>query len=400
MPTPRLNWVLFIGYTIATAGVFVAALFVPQFRSLAYAPLRELLLPPPQPVVVSVLYSTEKEAWLKEAILRFEAADRRVDGRPIKIEIEKSGSREIYLAVLDGKARPDIISPASSLQISLLESLAVNKFPTPIIDRRDARTCRSVFTTPLVLVAWRERAEVLWGAAPPADLWNLLHTAVVDSRGWEAFGRPEWGYLKFGHTDPTKSNSGFMAILLMTYAYFQKTDGLTSQDMLSTAAYQEWLTSFESSVSDFGDSTGTYMRDIVAYGPSKYDIVAVYEATAIEQLENAKGRYGELFLYYPPATSVSDHPFCVLQAEWVTDQKKRAAQTFIAFLLERPIQELALSPYGFRPADPGVALDQPGSPFTRYAGNGLQTNIPPQVAIPDGAVLDTLLTFWIREIQR
>jgi ABC-type Fe3+ transport system substrate-binding protein len=293
-----------------------------------------------------------------------------------------------------------LISPASSLQISILQDLSTSKFGSPLVIADDQRYCHSVFSTPLVLVAWQERAQVLWGAQPGIDLWHDLHDALVDPRGWEAFGHPEWSYIKFGHTDPTRSNSGFMTILLMAYSYFDKVDDLSSQDILTDAEFQKWFRDMEVAIADFGDSTGTYMKDIVAYGPSKYDIVAVYEATAIEHLENARGRYGELYVYYPPATIMSDHPFCILQAEWVTPEKAKAAQVFIEYLLRSPVQELALNKYGFRPEDQSLALDQSGSPFTKYAQNGLQINLPPSITLPPGNVLDTLLSFWIRNIQR
>ena len=55
MYTPRLNWVLLVLFGLAAAGVFVAALLLPAFRSIAYAPLRELIIPPPAPITVSVL---------------------------------------------------------------------------------------------------------------------------------------------------------------------------------------------------------------------------------------------------------------------------------------------------------------------------------------------------------
>jgi ABC-type sulfate transport system substrate-binding protein len=135
------------------------------------------------------------------------------------------------------------------------------------------------------------------------------------------------------------------------------------------------------------------MRDIVTYGPSKYDIVAVHEATAIEQAANAEGRYGELRVYYPPATVLSDHPFCTMQAEWVTPEKTAAAELFIDYLLSSPAQEQALA-LGFRPADPSLALDQLDSPFVRYAANGIMTQLPPQVDVPPGEVLDTLMRIW------
>jgi Ca-activated chloride channel family protein len=254
--------------------------------------------------------------------------------------------------------------------------------------------------SPVVLVAWKERADVLWGADPGADLWHRLREAAVDSRGWSAYGRPEWGYVKYSHTDPLKSNSGFQAILLKTYAYLGKTSGLTSADILSNAEYQQWFGQFEGAISSFGDSTGTYMREIIAYGPSLYDVVTVYEATMIEHAENAVGRYGDLAVFYLPATSMSDHPFCVLQAEWITPDKAQAAQQFLEFLTAPEMQELALLEYGFRPVDPSISLDQTGSPFVTYAANGLRIDLPPEVEVPRGDVLQTLLDFWARNIDQ
>ncbi|MBN1995038.1 MAG: substrate-binding domain-containing protein [Anaerolineae bacterium] len=357
--------------------------------------LRYLLLDT-NPIEVSVLYSTEKEAWLKEVINNFEGQAR---GRPIEIKLEQLGSREMYLAVLDGEKQPDLISPASSLQIALLQDLSTAKFGTPMVNAADPAACRSVVKTPLVLVAWRERADVLWGDNPNGNMWHRLHDAVVDPAGWKSYGHPEWGYIKFSHTDPLKSNSGLMTILLMTYGYFGKTNGLTADDLLANEAYRQWFAEIENTILDFGSSTGTYMKDIVVYGPSKYDLVAVYEATAIEQAGNAVGRYGELKIYYPPATVLSDHPFCALNAAWVTSEKAEAAQVFVDYLLSRPVQEKALQ-HGFRPADPTIPLDQPGSPFMQYAANGLKTDLPPEVEIPPGNVLNTLLEVWQRSGQR
>ena len=396
--TPRINLVLFVSYIVITIVVFVGASVLPSFRSIANAPLREVILPAPAPIVVPVLYSTEKESWLNEVVADFESSPRyRVDGRPIRLEMKKMGSREMILDVLDGVEEPVLLSPASSLQASILESQSASKFGKPLAN---AANCRSVVNTPLVLVAWRERAQILWGDNPPDQMWHQVHDVLVDPQGWAAYDHPDWGYIKFGHTDPLKSNSGFMTVLLMTYDYFGKTSGLTSADLLSDTDYQQWLIELESTVSNFGDSTGTYMKEIVAYGPSVHDIVTVYEATAIEHAENAVGRYGELRVYYPPATVMSDHPFCILDADWVSPEQTEAAQMFIDYLQTQPVQELALLKYGFRPTNPAVPLEQPGSPFERYVPNGLRVDLPPQVEVPPGDVLDTLLDFWLRNIQR
>jgi ABC-type Fe3+ transport system substrate-binding protein len=373
---------------------------LPAFRSIAYAPLRELVLPPPEPIVISVLYSTEKQAWLEDILVHMQADPPVVDGHPVHIELEKMGSREMYLAVLDGERQPDVISPASSLQIRILEDLSASKYGAPLVDSSNQLECRSVVETPLVLVAWLDRADVLWGDNPNGNMWKRLQEAVTNPQGWAAYDRPEWSYIKFGHTDPTKSNSGFMTVVLMANNYFGKTSGLSADDILSDEDFQEWLKGFEGSVPEFGDSTGTFMRDIVAYGPSKYDIVAVYEATAIENIENAKGRYGELRVYYPPATIMSDHPFCVVEGVWMTPEKRQATRLFLDYLTSQAAQEAALLQYGFRPVNPNAPLNQPGSPFSRYSANGLRIDLPPEIELPTGNVLDTLLTFWIRNIQR
>ena len=402
MYTPRINWVLFIVFSLAAAAVLAAALIVPSFREVAYAPLRELIIPPPAPVVVSLLYSTEKEAWLNEVVKDFEATGVTVAGHPIKVELQKMGSWEINASVLDGTNKPVMVSPASSLQIAALQDSSLAKTGKSIVNPADTSTCRPVLKTPLVLVAWKERADVLWGQQPDANLWRNIHDELVNPQGWASLNHPDWGYVKFGHTDPLKSNSGFMTILLMTYGYMGKTNGLTSTDILTNSAYQKWFLETESALGQFEDSTGPLMQKMISYGPSTFDFVAVYEATAIEQADNAVGRYGELRVYYPPALVWSDHPFCVLNADWVTPQQTQAAKVFIDYITSQPAQNLALLKYGFRPADPSVKLEQPGSPFDRYAANGFKADLAniPQVEVPAGNVLNTLREFWSRNVTR
>ena len=195
MYTPRVNWVLFIIFALATIGILTAALISPPFREIAYAPLRELILPPPAPIVVSVLYSTEKEAWLNDVIGDFEKTNPIINGHPVKIELEKMGSWEINAAVLDGTRKPDIVSPASSLQIAALVDASSVQFGHPLVNPADTSTCRSVLKTPLVLVAWKERADVLWGHQPSASLWPDLHDSLVNPQGWAAYNHPECGYV-------------------------------------------------------------------------------------------------------------------------------------------------------------------------------------------------------------
>ena len=398
---PSLNRFLFTFYAIFTVGLFLLSFVSPGVQGATSSPMT---LFRPDPIEINVWYSSEKEDWLAEVIPAFqESSEYRVNGRPVTISLRRMGSREMYLAVLEEgrEAQPALISPASSLQISILQNLSVGEFGRAIVNPANQDTCRSVVETPLVLAGWRERATALWGTTAPDQLWQELHDALVNPQGWQAYGHPEWGFVKLGHTSPLSSNSGFMTILLMTYGYHNKTSNLVADDILGNRDYQQWLIDMENAVSDFGDSTGTYMSTIISRGPSAYDMVAVYEATVISQIENAaqRGYDGELQVYYPPATVMSDHPFCILDADWVTSEQAAAAQEFIQYLETEEVQQIALLNHGFRPTNSSVSLTQAGSPFNIYAPNGLSVSVPPEVEVPDGAVLDTLLEFWARNIQ-
>ncbi|HMR67172.1 MAG TPA: substrate-binding domain-containing protein [Anaerolineae bacterium] len=375
----QANKILFFSI-VSVAVVAVAGLFSAR-----------LLLVNRDPVELTVLYSTEKEAWLEQVSRDFQG---QIGGRPIQLKFEPLGSQEIVQAVLDGTRRPHLISPASSLQISMLAAESGRVLGAPVVNLADATACRSVVKTPLVLVAWQDRAEALgWLDSGDPDLWTKLRVAVADPDGWRSHGHANWGYVKFGQTDPNRSNSGLMTLLLITYDYFDKSTGLTNQDLLSPD-FDQWFQAL-GEYTDVGDSTGTFMKEMVTFGPSRYDLVAVYESTAIEQIPNAAGRYGELRVYYPSPTVLSDHPFCLLQADWVTADEAAAAEQFVTYLLDRPAQEAALA-LGFRPADAGVALDGPGSPFSQYTANGIRTDLPAQVDVPPGEVLTTLINFWNR----
>ena len=400
--TPKINFFLILFFGLASIGVLIAALVSPAFREVAYAPLRELILPAPSPITVSVLYSTEKEGWLTEVVSDFEASNPRIDGHPVKVSLEKMGSWELTAAVQDGTRHPVLISPASTMQIAALQDSSTAQYGKSLVNPADTSSCRSVVTTPLVLVAWKDRADVLWGQQPSASLWKDLNDALTNPQGWAQYGHPDWGYVKFGQTDPLKSNSGFMTILAMTYGYYGKTSGLTSADILSNSDYQKWFLATENSVGQFAESTGPLMTKMITYGPSTYDFVTVYEATAIEQADNAVGRYGELRVYYPPTLLWSDHPFCVLDADWVTPQQTRAGKLFINYLTSQPAQQLALLKYGFRPGDSSIPLEQPGSPFDKYAANGIKADLSnyPELQLPAGSVLNTLRDFWSRNVTQ
>jgi hypothetical protein len=258
---------------------------------------------------------------------------------------------------------------------------------------------QSLVITPLVFVIWEDRAEVLLKASKGDISWKAIHKAVVANQGWPAVGgKAAWGFVKLGHTDPTLSNSGLQALYLMSLEYFGRpTIGVA--DLLKPD-YQQFIKETEKGVTKFESSTGTFMTDMVRFGPSRYDLAVVYESLAISQLENAQGRWGNLRVYYPSTTLWSDHPAAIVRGDWVTDEQRTAARLWLAYLRSRPVQEKALA-FGFRPGDPSVPVRSAdaSNPWTRLGSFGIQVDITTAAKAPDGPVVRNLLTMWSRVVD-
>jgi hypothetical protein len=344
---------------------------------------------------LSFLYSTEKKEWIEAETALFSK-----EHPEIHVKLIGRGSLEAAQDLVEGKEKPTLWSPADSLVLSLGSADYETKNNSHLVAAEGTEDApQPLVITPLVFVAWEDRAEVLSKLGKGQISWKTIHDAVAANQGWPAIGgNSEWGFVKLGHTDPTRSNSGLQSILLMTLEYYKKTSGLEISHVLKPE-YQTWVKEIEKGVTKFESSTGTFMTDMIRFGPSKYDIAVVYENLAIAQLENAQGRWGNLHVYYPGTTVWSDHPVALLQGPWITDAQKKAARSYLAALRSRASQERALG-YGFRPADTSVPLKTADArnPYTRLAQYGVQIDIPPAATPPTAAVVRNLITMWSRVV--
>jgi len=388
----RLSRIIATGYIVVC---LVALAYTALIGPLGYAPFPLVRAPARPPITVTIWYSTEKREWLEAAKQQFEATNPTSNGRTIQVLLKGMGSPEIAQRVANrdwrGETPPTAISPASGMWLSMFNvpvASAGNEAQQPLV------------ISPLVVVGWEDRAKVLWPNGPK-DFWHDLHDAFVKDGGWKALGGNEsWGPVKFGHTSPLTSNSGAQTLILLAYAFHNKSSGLTSADV-NSPEFAQWLAEVEGSVVSFGDSTGTFMNDIVAKGPSQYDFGVVYENLALQSMDAAQQRQGQpLRIFYPPATLFGDHPFAVVDGAWAKPEERAAAIVFRDFLRSDAIQKLALQ-YGFRPADPNIAItsDDAGNPFKKYAPNGVQVAIAQQAEVPSAEVVSSLLKLWENRIK-
>jgi len=340
------------------------------------------------------VYSTEKQDWITAMAAEFQALH-----PEIQVNLVGKGSIEAAQDIQDEKLKPTIWSPADSLVLQLAADDWETKTRKKLFPDSGEDAPQPLVITPLVFAVWQDRADVLQRMSGGAISWRSLRKAIASNQGWPAIGgKSEWGFVKLGHTNPTKSNSGLQALLLMAFEFYGKRSGIEVADLLKPD-FQAFVKDIERGVTKFETSTGTFMTDMIRFGPSKYDIAVVYESVAIGQLENAQGRWGDLHIYYPSVTLWSDHPAGIIAADWVTEAQRKAARTFLGFLRSRPAQDAALH-HGFRPADPAVPVKNadPKNPFVRLAPYGVSIDVAPAAELPDTAVTRNVLMMWARVV--
>jgi hypothetical protein len=350
--------------------------------------------PPAARVTLPVLYSSEKEEWLRAAVTDFQKTHPEID-----VKLEPKGSLEAVRLLLSGEVKPVLWTPADSLAVNLLASESKLAKGVDLVVHDGTRWPRPLVLTPMVFVAWESRAKALVGSATELP-WQRLATAVSSKKGWAGSGgNAAWGYVKFGHTDPSKSNSGLQALTLMAYGFYDRVDGLSVPDV-TAPRFQDFLKALETGrrAQDFAaSSTEPFVENFIRQGPSLYDVIAVYEATAIAEIPRAAGRWEPLHVFYPNVDIWSDHPICLLNGDWITPEQREAAATLVDYLMTAPVQQRALE-YGFRPGnlDVPVVTQDSNNPFNRYRDLGVRIDVPRIATSPDGAVLQSLLQTYQR----
>ncbi|MDI1433374.1 substrate-binding domain-containing protein [Polyangium sorediatum] len=236
----------------------------------------ELCGPPTKdgrPVVISMLSSDDKRAWVEQA------ADRYAKLCPnIQVQLSVMGDIESADAILAGEQQPTLWAPADELVVRYLDTRwrKEKNQDKPLFDVDQKR---SLVESPLVVLIWEDRlqavdaimsarsseqgpwVDLLCAFVPPqADPSGMATEDLIPGRwiDWyesilpapprkktpapaaprrRAEETPEvpknvyrapfptldelrqWGVVKFGHTSPTRSASGLESLYLMAYDY-------------------------------------------------------------------------------------------------------------------------------------------------------------------------------------
>jgi len=340
-------------------------------------------LPSGDKLELTFTYGSEKEKWINEVTGEFNRGDHRTSsGKRIYVHAIPMGSGEAIDEILEGRRQPDLVSPASAAFIKLGNAQSQSKYGKDLIASTD-----NLVLSPVVIAMWKPMAEALgWGKKPLG--WSDILALARSQKGWEAYGYPQWGRFKFGHTHPQFSNSGLISLFAEVYASSGKTAGLTVSDV-NKPRTADFLSGIEKSIVHYGSSTGFFGRQMFSTGPQYLSAAVLYENMVIESYAQHNLPFPVVAIYPKEGTFWSDHPIGIVEREWVTPEHREAAKTYIQYLLQRPQQEKAIA-YGFRPGAVDVPL---ASPIDE--AHGVDPKEPKTtLEVPSVPVIDGILKLW------
>ena len=328
-------------------------------------------------VHLTIAYGSEKASWMAGVQAAFtQWWKQNYPDFPIATDFTAMGSGDSMSEIINEEIQPIIWSPAASIWIPILNSewgaQAAYRGQTII------KNTTYVIYSPIVIATWQSFLQT-YNITGFNSLYDLIQAHP--------------GVVKMAHTDPTQSNSGFMAVIMEISAMLKKDPSQLTMTDLANTTVQNWLRVFESSAVNYGTSTGFLANMMASAGPSQINVAILYE-NLVKSISNAVPGQKVVAVYPEEGTLFSDHPFCILNASWVTPDDAFVAEKFVEFIKRPDMINLAMQS-GFRPINSSIVLNPQIFNYTNY---GIQLNVPsycPQLNVPtSGEVLARVPDLW------
>ena len=333
-------------------------------------------------LVLTFLNSVAKQSFIDQAVKDFNAQRAQVGGKAVVVKVEHGTSGDTWDSIKEGRAQPDLWSPGDESWIRQANEGWRGLHNRPLFDKTEP-----LANVPLCIAMWEPMARAL-GYPKPLG-WADLAKVSSDAEGWARYGHPEWGHFKWGHAHPDAA-SGFLAVMAEVYAYSKKSKDLSVQD-LKDPGLLTYMSNLEQSVAHYGLSSvwiENYMRD---KGPAYLSATIQYENGVIEGNRKTQNKPFKIVAIYPKEGSfISQHPIGIPQADWVTSERREAAQKFVDYLLTDEVQKQAIS-FGIRP----LKQDPTGEPFTEEWGVRADPPASPTFEMPSEDVLRRVKDLWL-----
>jgi Ca-activated chloride channel family protein len=335
---------------------------------------------PKNAIHVQFPYSSNLDELMTALIPEFNDARIKAGGRPVYVDGLAASSGEVEQKIARGQLQPAAWSPASSLWGLLLNQEADKQY---IADRNP-----SLAESPVVIAMWEPLARALGWPTKPIGFADILRLATTDSH-WSKYGKPTFGTFKLGHTNPDFSTAGLSFVAAQYYTAADKREGLTLADV-QRPEVRKTVRAIQQSIVHYGDKGEFFAKQLAAHGPGYASAVAMEENTLIEFNQTRRPGSMKLVAIYPAeGTFVTDNPYLVLHAPWVTPEVRAAANTFGSWL-QRKLTPAVLAKYRYRSGVPGA---RPVAPVN--AANGADPTQPARLLkLPDRTVLAAIKKAW------
>jgi Ca-activated chloride channel family protein len=321
---------------------------------------------------LTLAYSPEKAELVQALIDDFNARDYQTpDGLPMRVELVEMEPEAMLDAAIAGEL--EAMTPDSSVWLPQLDA----QWAEHVGDERAFIVGQTVryAVSPVVIAMWRDVAEEMGYGDRPLGWADLLARAQNDPN------------FKWSHPSTT-SASGLLATLAVFYAGAGKTWGLTPDDVLAPSTL-DYVGDIERTVRYYGEGEWPAAQRVVKEGRDYLDAFVAQEQLVL--WANQQGT--DLVAVYPLEGSLwEDHPLVLLETPDLTGAQRQVFAQLISHLRSGEAQQAVLTA-GYRPADPSIPLDAPGSPLT--AANGVDPT-QPQTAlqIPGGDVIQVVRDVW------
>lgn len=306
------------------------------------------------------------------------------DGTCARVIVESEGSAKAAedLGADTSDDPPDVWVPASTAWAQLAAANAAERLIPDLLP--------SVARSPTVIAMPAPMADALnWPdtqVEPDSNVrWeSLLEEFAGDQTGWARFDRPEWGPFRFGMSDPAVDTAGLLAL---TAILDSSPDGETSPAELENAFTLSQLVDPEV----YHETTEQLLARL-AEADQEGEQAALEYVSAFPALEQDVLEYNQakpqvpLAAVYPVNGNIeADHPYLILNADWVTDRKREVAEDFLAYVRSDESQAV-LREAGFR----GSQKREPGEALVE--ANGL---VPDLVALPRAVLVPESVSLTI-----
>jgi Ca-activated chloride channel family protein len=265
----------------------------------------------------------------------------------------------------------------------------------------DIAQARPTALTPVVIGIWARHAQAIRDRIGRDTIgWSDLLDVLNSPNGWCDYGLADCRRAVFyGHTDPTVSSTGLSATIMEFYACARE-HGFTERRLTAAAVaspdVQTCVRGIEELIKHYSRRTEDFLQ-YISRGPDYLDMLALEETDLIclnrgaQQGDQVCNRPQEpLEAIYPEeGTFWHEHPFAVLNADWVTPEQRAAAAIFTEYVLLEESQRIIMSE-GFRPANPDVPLE-----FPLVEENGIDPAQPYTVLdVPAPEVIAAIQQSW------